>query len=274
MNKRIRRMGKTLVLAGGVLLLASWGAWGAPTVVATHSVLGELAEVVGGDLIDVVTIIPSGFCPGHYDLSPGDYAALIHADLVLYSGIEPWVEELGDATKEGALVRFSGSWSTPDAAMGQATAIADLLSERIPEGAGTFAANLGAYVAELTTVGESLRERAAALGVSEVPVVCMQWQVDFVSWIGFDIAVTYGMPEGLSVRDLVDLAAAGVAANAVLVIDNLQSGIEFGGKLAREVGAVHVVLSNFPGALPKTATIIDLFVRNAEALFTAIEPIE
>jgi hypothetical protein len=267
MTKRILT---TFVLA----VTLSFVSLATPQVVATHSVLGELVKIIGGDLIEVVTIIPSGFCPGHYDLSPSDYATLIDADLVLYSGIEPWVEQLGDATKEGALVQFSGSWNTPTAAAEKATAIATALSERIPEGAEIFSTNRDAYIVQLEAAGLALSERATALGVSDIPVVCMQWQASFVSWLGFNVAVTYGLPEGLSMRDLVDLTAAGVAADAELVIDNLQSGIEFGGKLAREIGAVHVVLSNFPGALPKTATIIDLFVRNAEALFTAIEPIE
>ena len=74
------------------------------------------------------------------------------------------------------------------------------------------------------------------------------------------------------------LHALGVMAEhevgAVLVIDNLQSGISFGAKLAHEVGAIHVVLSNFPGAMPATATVLDLFTQNAEALFTAVEPVE
>ena len=78
----------------------------------------------------------------------------------------------------------------------------------------------------------------------------------------------------MSLRDLVALAEAGEAADAQLVIDNLQSGVDFGAKLAREVGAVHVVLSNFPGAMPYMATVLDLLTRNAEALFSAIEPLE
>jgi len=261
----------TVALLVGVF---AFGALGATQVVATHSVLGELAEIVGGEWIEVVTIIPSGFCPGHYDLAPSDYAALINADLVLYSGIEPWVETLGESTQDSALVQFSGSWSTPPDAANQVTAITDLLIERVPEGEGTFIANRDTYVAQLETLGESLLEEAEALAVSGIPVVCMQWQLSFVSWIGFDVAVTYGMPETLSLSDLVQLAEAGVAAEAQLVIDNLQSGVEFGGKLAREVDAVHVVLSNFPGAMPNTATFADLFARNADALFDAIEPIE
>ena len=243
-------------------------------VVATHAVLAEIVSIVGGEQVEVTVIIPSGFCPAHYDLAPSDYAALIHADLVLYSGFEPWVEQLGDRTQESALVQLVGSWNTPAAAAQQTTAIADLLSESIPDAATQFEANRDTYLEQLSTVKASLEERAAALAVTDTAVVCMQWQASFVSWLGFNVAVTYGLPENLSLRDLVELADQGRAAGAVLVIDNLQSGIELGGKLAREVNAVHVVLSNFPGALPKTATLIDLFVRNAEALFTAIEPLE
>jgi len=58
------------------------------------------------------------------------------------------------------------------------------------------------------------------------------------------------------------------------VIDSLQSGIDFGTKLAHEVGAVDVVLSDLPGATPGTVAALDLFQRNVESLFSAIEPIE
>jgi len=67
-----------------------------PTVVATHAVLGEFAEIVGADLIEVTTIIPSGFCPAFYDLCPSDVAAVSRATMVLYSGIEPWMDSLLD----------------------------------------------------------------------------------------------------------------------------------------------------------------------------------
>ncbi len=266
-------MKRTLLLVV-VLALTTFSAAATTHVVATHAVLAEIASVVGGDQVDVTVIIPSGFCPAHYDLSPSDYAALINADIVLYSGFEPWVEQLAGNTKENALVQLTGSWNTPDAAVQQTEAIADVLSERIPEPADSFAANCDAYVQELSEIGTDLSARAASLGVAGTPVVCMAWQAEFVAWLGFDVAVTYGLPENLSMRDLVDLTAQGKAAGAVLVIDNLQSGIEFGAKLAYEVGAVHVVLSNFPGALPNTATLADLLVRNAEALFSAVEPIE
>jgi len=273
-------MTKNLWSVAAVLLLALAGSFaamaeGTPIVVATHSVIGEFVQIVGDDLVDVVTIIPSGFCPAHYDLSPRDYAALLEADVIFYSGLEPWVEELiSGSVAEGTVIKLPSVWNTPPAAVGQVEAIASHLAERFPASADTFAANAASYIDDLNELGTSLLEKAGGLDVASVPVVCMQWQAGFVGWLGFDVAVTYGRPEELSVRDLVELAEQGLEAGAQLVIDNLQSGIEFGGKLAREVGAVHVVLSNFPGALPNTATVVDLLTRNAEAMFTAIEPIE
>ncbi len=267
-------MNRIAVLVGIGLLSAAL-AVGAETVVSTHAVLGEFAQVIGGDVVEVVTIIPSGFCPAHYDLCPSDLRAVIDASVILYSGFEPWMETLTDAVgSDASVVQLPGEWNTPEAAIGKVEAIRDVLAERFPDAEADFAANAADYIEELRTLGNALQEQAEAAGVSGVAVVCMAWQADFVSWLGFDVAVTYGMPEGLSLQDLVTLAASGRDAGAQLVIDNLQSGVDFGAKLAREIGAVHVVLSNFPGAMPYTATVLDLLARNAEALFSAIEPIE
>ncbi len=259
----------------GIGLLSVGAAVAAETIVSTHAVYGEFAEIIGGDAIEVVTIIPSGFCPSHYDLAPSDLAAVLDASLIVYSGFEVWIETLARAAAgDAAVVQLPGSWSTPDAAIGKVEAIRDLLIEHVPAAAEQFTANATAYIEELRALGEELKQRGDAAGVGDVAVVCMAWQVDLVSWLGFQIPVTYGIPADLSLRDLVSLAAAGRDANAELVIDNLQSGVDFGAKLAREVGAVHVVLSNFPGAMPNTGTVADLFRRNVEALFSAIEPFE
>ena len=244
-----------------------------PSVVATHAVLGEFAQIVGGDVIEVTTIIPSGFCPAFYDLCPSDVAAVSRATMVLYSGIEPWMDSLLDAVGATArVVLLTGEWTTPDTAADKVDAIAASLSELLPTDAAVFAANAAAYKEELTLLASALRQRADALFVGDIPVISMAWQEPFVTWLGFDVAATYGIPANLSLQDLGELVAAGAAAGAVAVIDNLQSGVNFGAKLAREIGAVHVVLSNFPGAMPGTATVLDLYAQNAKALFSAIEP--
>lgn len=268
---------KKLLMAGvSLLVIASLGitVLAKPSVVATHAVLGEFAQIVGGELIEVTTIIPSGFCPAFYDLSPSDVAAVSRAMMVLYSGIEPWMDSLLEAVGGTAgVVRLTGEWNTPDAAAEKVDAIAAALSELLPGDAEIFAANAAAYKEELTLLAAVLRQRADALDAGDVSVISMAWQEAFVAWLGFDVVATYGIPVNLSLQDLVDLTAVGVADGVAAVIDNLQSGVGFGAKLAREVGAIHVVLSNFPGAMPRTATVLDLLAQNADALFSAVEPL-
>jgi len=264
---------KRMVCTIGIGLLLIGTAAAGETVVSTHAVLGEFAEAVGGEALDTVNLIPSGFCPAHYDLSPSDLAAVLNASVVLYSGLEPWMDTLLDAIGSDAVVlQLPGSWSTPDAAVEKVETIRDALIERFPDNADTFTANTAAYVEALRSLAQTLNARAASADVSSIPVVCMAWQADFVSWLGFDIVATYGAPEALSLQDLAQLADEGRTAGARLVVDNLQSGVGFGAKLAHEIGAIHVVLSNFPGPMPRTPTVLDLFAQNAEALFSAVGP--
>ncbi|MFO8034277.1 MAG: metal ABC transporter substrate-binding protein [Candidatus Bipolaricaulota bacterium] len=268
-------MKRMLVAIGLCVGVVAVSAAATPLVVATHAVYAEFAEHVGGEHIEVESIIPSGFCPAHYDLRPSNVAAVVAADVVFYSGMEVWMDTLTRAAGGDTRVeRIRGTWNTPPAAAERVEEIKEVLSEVYPEHADTFAANARAYQAELSALGEELRTQAAERSVEEIAVLCIAWQESFVSWLGFEVAATYPPPENLTVRDVQSLREQGEQAGARLVVDNLQSGIGFGGKLAAELGAVHVVLSNFPGAMPDTATVLDLLSRNARELLSALEPLE
>ena len=52
-------------------------------VATTTSLLGALAKEIGGERVDVVTIILPAACPGHFDTKPGDVKALADARLFL-----------------------------------------------------------------------------------------------------------------------------------------------------------------------------------------------
>jgi hypothetical protein len=54
-----------------------------------------------------------------------------------------------------------------------------------------------------------------------------------------------------------------------LVVDNLQIDVEFGAGIASQVGAEHLVLTNFPGAIPNTENLPKMLRYNAEQLFNS-----
>ncbi|RLE27263.1 hypothetical protein DRJ54_07965 [Candidatus Acetothermia bacterium] len=250
-------------------------AQGSLPVVATSAVLADLTEKVGGELVGVTTIIPAGFCPAHYDLRPSDLLAVAQAELVLYHGIEPWLETLlGNVNPEAKVIKLPGPWNMPQAMIDKAQAIAAALGELLPEEAEAFSHRAEEFASQVQTLGEELLARAEELSLPQIPAIVMQWQAGFATWLGLDVVATFLPEERLSLKDLAELSVQGREAGVLLVIDNLQSGVSFGARLAHELGAVHVVLTNFPGALPGAVDLPSMLRVNAEAIFSAVSSLE
>ncbi len=240
-----------------------------PIVVASTTVLGSVIEDLAGDDCTVVVLVPPGMCPGHYDVKPSDVYAVQSAKAVFYHGFEGWMQSLAEsAGKTDVLYKVSGPWNTLDGAKSYYTKVAQYLGEALGK---DYSAVAEEKMKEIDEVADELLSQAQQLGVSEVSVACMQWQKSFVSWLGFNIAVEYGPPETLSTQDVASITASAKESGVTLVIDNLQSGVDFGAQLAEEVGAVHVVLTNFPDAIPGTSKLVDLFRYNANQLFDGLK---
>lgn len=258
-----------LALVVGSLSLAQ------PVVITTSEVFGSLARTLGGEEVLVITIIPAGFCPAHYDLRPADFLFLSKAEVVFYHGIEAWLERfLANVNPEALRVHLPGPWNYPQALAEKAKAVAEALGQRFPEKAPVFQTRLEAFLSELTALEAEVLAKAAALNLAEVPAIVMAWQESFARWLGLSVVATYPPEERLSLKDLADLAQKGREAGVKLVIDNLQSGVSFGGRLAQALGAAHVVLTNFPGPLPGTVDMLSMLRVNAQLVFAAVEALQ
>lgn len=68
----------------------------APLVVASTSVLADMAAVVGGNLVRVQSIVPRGSDPHRHEATPADARLLAGADLILENGLmlEGWLAKV------------------------------------------------------------------------------------------------------------------------------------------------------------------------------------
>ncbi|MEM2029400.1 MAG: metal ABC transporter substrate-binding protein, partial [Candidatus Bathyarchaeia archaeon] len=242
-------------------------------VVCTTNVLGSIVKELMGDAVEVTVLVNPSLCPADYDIKPGDIYALSEAKALFYHDIpgeKPWLGSLIEAAENEQLIRVKvpGVYNTPEGAKNCIRIIAGNLSQ-------IFGVDLNdkmnEMLNEIDLVASQIRSEAKALGVSNFSVICMNWQKTFVEWVGFKVVATYGPPEQLSAGDIENLISRAREEKVALIIDNLQVSAEFGASIASEVGAIHVVLTNFPGAIPGTENLAKMFRYNADLLFNALK---
>lgn len=97
-----------LAFASGVSLLClpTLAAAGQLKAVASFSILGDLAKAVGGDKVDVVTLVGPNGDAHVYEPKPADAASVSVADVVLVNGLgfEGFIERLAKASATKASI--------------------------------------------------------------------------------------------------------------------------------------------------------------------------
>jgi len=79
-------------------------------VVATTSIVGDIVSQVGGDFIDLETLMAAGQDPHSFELSPRDLTSLVEAQVIFVNGWdleEGLVDDLANAAEDAAIVPVS-----------------------------------------------------------------------------------------------------------------------------------------------------------------------
>ncbi|MDQ7790931.1 MAG: metal ABC transporter substrate-binding protein [Clostridia bacterium] len=246
-------------------------------VVTTTTLMAHIVEEVGKDRVEVLNIIPPASCPGHFDVKPADMMVLADAKLFF---VHNWQGELftDDLIRsarndqlEKAVLAVQGNWLVPDVQQEAITKIAAELAKADPDHTAFYEQNAAALKETVTVTGQEMKERLSAAGVDEIKVLVSEMQTGFIKWAGFEVVGSFGRPEDTSPKDMEQLMALGRESGVTLVVDNLQSGHEAGKSIAHEMGARHVVLSNFPGGFDGTETWALTIQRNVDLLLNTIQ---
>jgi ABC-type Zn uptake system ZnuABC Zn-binding protein ZnuA len=156
------------------------GGGGRLRVVATTTQVADLAANVGGDRVQVTSLLKPGIDPHDYEPSPADIDAIAHADLVLENGVglEAWLGDTIDSsgfdgpvadTSQGVRLRMVGGaadphiWQNPRNAERMAANIERGLAAADPSAATTFQANLAAYTRQLQALDSEIQRQIDSL---------------------------------------------------------------------------------------------------------------
>ena len=250
-------------------------------VVTSTSLIAHIVERVGGDLIDVVNIIPPAQCPGHFDVKPGDIQKLADADLFLLHGWqgEMFSQELIVSANNPSLtvvqvnvmVGENVNWMTPPVQQAAVDKITETLCQIDEANCSVYRQAADKYKSIIAAKESEIKKKLSGLDLAGVNVMCADQLVGFVKWAGFNIISIYGRPETFTPQVVKDLVDRGRAEKVALIIDNLQSGQDAGAGVAEELGCKRVILTNFPGGFANTETWEKAIDYDIELLIEAMQ---
>lgn len=184
-------------------------------VVASFSIIADLVREVGGDKVEVVSLIPINADPHVYEPLPSDIKKLHKADIVFVNGLgfEGWLDRLikavgfkGNVTVvsdhvyprlvfERTIIRDPHAWHSVPNAKIYVINIRDALIAYAPAFRDYFVRRTEAYLKRLTDLDASIRQRIDKIPPIQRKIITAH---DAFSYFGNTYGVQFLAPKGVS----------------------------------------------------------------------------
>lgn len=187
--------------------------------VATFSILGDLVKNVGGDRVEVSTLVGPNGDAHVYSPTPADAQAISKAKIMFVNGLglEGWMTRLAssagsktitvtattgikplkmeDEDKPGQMVTDPHAWQSVANAKIYVANIRDGLIKADPAGRSVYEANAKAYLAELTALEADVRAVIAKIPAERRRIITTH---DAFGYFGVAYGMKFIAPEGVS----------------------------------------------------------------------------
>lgn len=215
------------------LVAVSWLAAAGPAlakdlkVVASFTVLADMVKQVGGDDVDVRSLVGPNGDPHAYEPTPQDAEALSRADLVFVSGLglEGWIDRLISASgtkgmivvatdgiktrhmeEDGKQIPDPHAWNSAANGVIFARNITAALVKADPQHAADYEANGAKYQSELRALDAWAHEEVARVPAAKRKIITSH---DAFGYMGAAYGIEFHAPVGFSTES--EASAADVA---------------------------------------------------------------
>lgn len=197
-------------------------------VVASFTVLADMVRQVGGQYVEVKSLVGPNGDPHTFEPSPQDSVALAKADVVIISGLglEGWMERLIDASgykgkvvvastgiktrtmeEDGSVITDPHAWNSMANGVIYARNISESLQKADPQDAAAIRKQGDAYIQKLQQLDTQTAAEFAAIPVAKRHVLTSH---DAFGYFGERYGVTFMSPIGLNTDE--EASASQVAA--------------------------------------------------------------
>ncbi|WFU28800.1 metal ABC transporter substrate-binding protein [Bradyrhizobium sp. CB1717] len=263
-------------------------------VVASFSILGDFVRNVGGDRINLTTLVGPDSDVHVYTPAPADAKRVAEAKLVIVNGLglEGWLPRLVQSAGGKAQVVTASAgiaplklgsaadphaWQSVPNAKVYVTDIANALAAAVPDNAEFFRAQAKAYLEKLETLDREVRETVAKIPPERRKVISTH---DAFGYFAAEYGIQFIAPLGVSTetepsaRDIAAIIGQIRAQKIPAVFLENISDDRLIRRIAAETGAKvggTLISDGLTGEKGPAPTYIDMVRHNIKALTSALD---
>lgn len=263
-------------------------------VVASFSILGDFVRNVGGDRVNLTTLVGADGDVHVYTPAPGDAKRIAAAKLVFVNGLglEGWLPRLVQSAGSKAKVVTASAgitplklgaaadphaWQSVPNARIYVTDIADALAAAAPDDAEVFRTQAEAYLEKLEALDREVREAMAKIPPERRKVISTH---DAFGYFSAEYGIQFIAPLGVSTetepsaRDIAAIIGQIKAARIPAVFLENISDDRLIRRIAAETGAKvggTLISDGLTGEKGPAPTYIDMVRHNIKALTSALD---
>jgi zinc/manganese transport system substrate-binding protein len=263
-------------------------------VVASFSILGDFVRTIGGDRVNVTTLVGPDSDVHVYTPAPSDAKRIADAKLVVVNGLglEGWLPRLVQSSGSKATVVTASAgitplklgaaadphaWQSVPNAKVYATDIANALAVAAPDDAEFFRAQAKAYLEKLETLDREVREAVARIPPDRRKVISTH---DAFGYFSAEYGVRFIAPLGVSTetepsaRDIAAIIGQIKAQKIPAVFLENISDDRLIRRIAAETGSKvggTLISDGLTGEKGPAPTYIDMVRHNIKALTSALD---
>jgi zinc/manganese transport system substrate-binding protein len=263
-------------------------------VVASFSILGDFVRTIGGDRVNVTTLVGADSDVHVYTPAPSDAKRIADAKLVIVNGLglEGWLPRLvqSSGSKAQVVIASAGiaplklgsaadphAWQSVPNARVYVTDIANALVAADPDDADFFRAQAKAYLEKLETLDREVREAVAKIPPERRKVISTH---DAFGYFASEYGIQFVAPLGVSTetepsaRDIAAIIGQIRAQKIPAVFLENISDDRLIRRIAAETGAKvggTLISDGLTGEKGLAPTYIDMVRHNIKALTSALD---
>jgi zinc transport system substrate-binding protein len=227
-----------------------------PEIAVANSYLHCVVKDVCGYQTEVLSLVPPGMCPGHFDISPSQVNQLGGCSVLLLFDFQHKIGDSLSRLQERGLkirtVECPEGLCLPETYLTIARSVADVLSQDNPAKQAEYDSRLKLIKNQLGDLSAGIHKKMEQSGLTGTKVVTSGHQEVFADWLGLDVVATFAGSDTETPGSINQCLRQAKNKTVRFVIANKQEGTELATALAERLNADMVVFSNFPSGRSDT----------------------